>query len=150
MNQRKKWHWRERGKNQISFEKTSITESLCIWIAVSLLLEMCASCFLNCSKRTSLLFIIPQNKQQIMCETWNQRGKVFCSLSHCRSVAEGGGRLVDPQFPLLRHYWLFSIAAAWKGTVRVPAGFPGVFLILRALANGWQGWPGCLCLLLLN
>lgn len=59
---------------------------------------------------------------------------MFCSLYHCRSGAEGSGRLVGPQFPLLKAD--SSVAVIWKGAVRAPAGFPGVFLILRALASG--------------
>lgn len=144
MNQRGRWYWRQKGKYILK----SIRELLCITVSFSL--EVCVRGLLNCSERTFLLFIIPPNKQQIMSKTWNQRGTVFCSLSHCRSGAEGWERLVNHKFSLHRHCRLFLVAAVWQRAVGAPPGFLRIFSILRAVPGGWQGWPGCVWLLLLS
>lgn len=122
-----------------------------IWIAVSLSLEMCASCFLNCS-RSGTVPTVHHPPTSTIKYVWNmesERQNILLTISF-QVGAEGWGRLVDPPFPLLRHVWLFSVAAVWQWAVRAPAGFPGVGLILRALADGWQQWPDCLWLWLLS
>lgn len=120
----------ERDKNSVSFEEMPVRELLCVWITVALYLRW--------------VLDIPtahhiQNKRQIMCETWDQRCKVFCSQSLCRLMQKVRERLVEPQFLQLKQHWLSSAAPLWKGAGRAPPGFPWGILILRA--SGWLGRP---------
>lgn len=80
---------------------------------------------------------MPQNKQQIMCETWNQSCKVLCSQSLCRLVAEGGGKAGGSPIP--------SAQQLLSGRVQAEPhlAFPGGGLVLTDLASGWLGRPRC-------